>query len=74
LRSPGYQIPKNCRTSVKMIGEFYASHIKNMVDASVINVRRSKAPNARTRKRASLNDGRTAAKTLEAHWFLAESA
>jgi integrase len=38
-----YQIAKNCRTSVKMIEEFYASHIKNMVDASIINVRRSKA-------------------------------
>jgi hypothetical protein len=38
-----YQIAKNCRTSVKMIEDFYASHIKNMVDASVINVRRSKA-------------------------------
>jgi integrase len=37
-----YQIAKNCRTSVKMIEEFYASHIKNMVDASVINVRRSR--------------------------------
>jgi hypothetical protein len=45
-----YQIAKNCRTSVKMIEEFYASHIKNMVDASVINVRRAKAPKARTRK------------------------
>ena len=37
-----YQIAKNCRTSVKMIEDFYASHIKNMVDAAVINVRRSK--------------------------------
>lgn len=37
-----YQIAKNCRTSVKMIEDFYASHIKNMVDASVINVRRPK--------------------------------
>jgi integrase len=45
-----YQIAKNCRTSVKMIEEFYASHIKNMVDASVINVRRAKTPKARTRK------------------------
>jgi hypothetical protein len=45
-----YQIAKNCRTSVKMIEEFYASHIKNMVDASVINVRRSKQPKARTSK------------------------
>jgi hypothetical protein len=38
-----YQIAKNCRTSVKMIEDFYASHIKNMVDASVVNVRRPKA-------------------------------
>jgi integrase len=37
-----YQIAKNCRTSVKMIEDFYASHIKNMVDASVVNVRRSR--------------------------------
>jgi integrase len=43
-----YQIAKNCRTSVKMIEEFYASHIKNMVDASVVNVRRSRTkPSAR---------------------------
>ncbi len=53
-----YQIAKNCRTSVKMIEEFYASHIKNMVDASVINVRRSKAPKARTRKAGRRPNGR----------------
>jgi hypothetical protein len=51
-----YQIAKNCRTSVKMIEEFYASHIKNMVDASVINVRRSRpfptAPKVQQRKKA----------------------
>lgn len=35
-----YQIAKNCRTSVEMIEKFYASHIKNMLDASAINVRR----------------------------------
>jgi integrase len=45
-----YQIAKNCRTSVKMIEEFYASHIRNTADASVINVRRSRQPNGRTRK------------------------
>ncbi|MGY4303838.1 integrase [Bradyrhizobium sp. USDA 4369] len=38
-----YQIAKNCRTSVEMIEKFYAAHIKNMLDASMINVRRSKA-------------------------------
>jgi integrase len=36
-----YQIAKNCRTSVEMIEKFYASHIKNMLDASAINVRRT---------------------------------
>jgi hypothetical protein len=28
-----YQIAKNCRTSVEMIEKFYASHIKNTLDA-----------------------------------------
>jgi integrase len=37
-----YQIAKNCRTSVKMIEEYYAAHIKNVLDASAINVRRAK--------------------------------
>jgi integrase len=37
-----YQIAKNCRTSVDMIENYYASHIKNMIDASAINVRRTK--------------------------------
>lgn len=36
-----YQIAKNCRTSVEMIEKFYAKHIKNMLDAASINVRRS---------------------------------
>jgi integrase len=41
-----YQIAKNCRTSVQMIEDYYASHIKNVVDASIINVRRSRSPRA----------------------------
>jgi len=39
-----YQIAKNCRTSVEMIEKFYAAHIKNMIDASAVNVRRTVAP------------------------------
>jgi integrase len=35
-----YQVAKNCRTSVEMIENFYASHIKNTLDASAINVRK----------------------------------
>jgi len=35
-----YQIAKNCRTSVEMIEKYYASHIKDMLDTTAINVRR----------------------------------
>ena len=37
-----YQVAKNCRTSVEMIEKYYDSHIKNMLNASAINVRRPK--------------------------------
>ncbi|PHZ84313.1 tyrosine-type recombinase/integrase [Paremcibacter congregatus] len=37
-----YQIAKNCRTSVEMIEKYYASHIKNSINAAAINVRRPK--------------------------------
>lgn len=37
-----YQVAKNCRTSVEMIEKYYASHIKNRLDASAINIRRDK--------------------------------
>lgn len=47
-----YQIAKNCRTSVQMIEQFYASHIKNTVDASVVNVRRARSKRV-IEKRAS---------------------
>jgi integrase len=35
-----YQIAKNCRTSVEMIEKHYAAHIKTMLDATAINVRK----------------------------------
>lgn len=37
-----YQVAKNCRTSVEMIQKNYAAHIKTMIDASALNVRRPK--------------------------------
>jgi integrase len=43
-----YQIAKNCRTSVEMIEKYYASHIKDRLDAAAINVRRGKAKSAAT--------------------------
>jgi integrase len=35
-----HQVANNCRTSVQMIEEHYAAHIKNRLDASAINVRK----------------------------------
>ena len=45
-----YQVAKNCRTSVEMIETFYASHIKNTLDAAAINVRKPK-PTHTSKKR-----------------------
>jgi integrase len=42
-----YQVAKNCRTSVEMIEKYYASHIKNTLDAAAINVRKTK-PSTKT--------------------------
>lgn len=48
-----YQIAKNCRTSVQMIEEFYAWHIKNTLDAAAINVRRPKKADRKTQSTRS---------------------
>lgn len=45
-----YQIAKNCRTSVEMIEKFYASHIKNTLDAAAINIRKQKSAHHLSRK------------------------
>ena len=37
-----YQIAKNCRTSVEMIENYYAAHIKNQIDAAAVNIMRPK--------------------------------
>ncbi len=37
-----YQLAKNCRTSVEMIEKHYAIHLKNIIDASAINMRKPK--------------------------------
>jgi len=37
-----YELAKNCRTSVEMIEKHYAVHLKNYIDASLINVRKKK--------------------------------
>jgi integrase len=52
-----YALAKNCRTSVEMIQKFYAAHIKDLLDASAINVMRPR------RKKAKLDAG----EVLEEH-------
>jgi integrase len=47
-----YQIAKNCRTSVEMIEKFYAAHIKTMLDAAAINVRRGTISRERRARKA----------------------
>jgi len=37
-----YQVAKNCRTSVEMIEKHYAAHLKDMIDTSLVNVRRER--------------------------------
>ena len=49
-----HQIANNCRTSVQMIEEHYASHIKDRLDAAAINVQR---PKAARRKAAPKKEG-----------------
>jgi len=48
-----YQVAKNCRTSVEMIEKFYASHIKNTLDAAAINVTRRKRRSKSSKKEGS---------------------
>ena len=56
-----YQIAKNCRTSVEMIEKFYAAHIKNMIDAAAVNVRRERSDD-RPKKRGAKAKRPTAGK------------
>lgn len=45
-----YQIANNCRTSVQMIEQFYAAHIKDRLDAASINVQRPVAARKASRR------------------------
>jgi len=56
-----YAIAKNCRTSVEMIEKFYAAHIKNMIDAAAVNVRRDRSDD-RPKKRGAKAKRSTAGK------------
>ncbi|MBV8548675.1 MAG: site-specific integrase [Alphaproteobacteria bacterium] len=45
-----HQIANNCRTSVQMIEEHYAAHIKDRLDTAAINVQRPRAVRQASRK------------------------
>jgi integrase len=45
-----YQIAKNCRTSVEMIEKYYASHLKNTLDAAAINIMRPREKKKKPKK------------------------
>lgn len=45
-----YQIAKNCRTSVEMIEQFYAAHIKNTLDAAAINVKKPRKKKSKSKE------------------------
>jgi integrase len=54
-----YQIANNCRTSVQMIEQFYAAHIKDRLDTASINVVReqgARLASKGSRQRVSPND------------------
>jgi hypothetical protein len=52
-----YQIAKNCRTSVEMIEKYYASHLKNTLDAAAINVMKAKPKNTKSTRKKQLESG-----------------
>ncbi len=62
-----YQIAKNCRTSVKMIEDFYASHIKNMIDASVVNVRRPRSKPRPPKDRLRVKNSKKSVNRRDSH-------
>ncbi len=48
-----HQIANNCRTSVQMIEEHYASHIKDRLDAAAINIQRPRRVRKAAQKQAA---------------------
>ncbi len=49
-----YQVAKNCRTSVDMIEKHYAAHLKDMIDTSLVNVRK---PRPETQRKLTVVSG-----------------
>ncbi len=66
-----YQLAKNCRTSVEMIEKYYASHLKNMLDAALINVRKTRLPLA---KKVAKKPSKSGVSKKQADFLSTESA
>ena len=60
-----YQIAKNCRTSVEMIEKYYASHIKDRLDAAAINVQEAQE----AAKATAIPNRLIIARNKLGHWF-----
>jgi hypothetical protein len=58
-----YQIAKNCRTSVEMIEECYASHIKTNLDAAEINKMRPRPKKKQNQLRTQTPPGHSTPET-----------
>jgi hypothetical protein len=51
------QIAKSCHTSVEMIGNFHASHIKTSLDTAAINIRRLRKHEAKDEAEDDAGEG-----------------
>lgn len=51
-----YQVAKNCRTSVEMIEKHYAAHLKDMIDTSLINIRKPKPKKSKKKNNSKSRD------------------
>ena len=51
-----FMVANNCRTSVQMIEQFYAAHIKDRLDTAFINVQRPKPSVKKTRNKPRSQD------------------
>ncbi|MBU6298774.1 MAG: site-specific integrase, partial [Alphaproteobacteria bacterium] len=63
-----HQIANNCRTSVQMIEQFYAAHIKDRLDAAAINVMRPKGARKAARKNEHKNQRAPEAHRSSSPW------
>jgi hypothetical protein len=52
-----HQVANNCRTSIQMIEQFYASHIKERINAADINMQRPRPARKAANRKRRAGDG-----------------